>query len=77
MADADPPTSAEMDAALAAVVGRDSLRPAMDELPPGLEWLRRSQRVSSRRLHAATGWAPRVRAGTEGWRLVTAGLRAA
>jgi nucleoside-diphosphate-sugar epimerase len=77
VADADPPTSAEMDAALAAVVGRDSLRPAMDELPPGLEWLARSQRVSSRRLHAATGWTPRVRAGTDGWRLVTAGLRAA
>jgi nucleoside-diphosphate-sugar epimerase len=77
VADEDPPTSAEMDAALAAVVGRDSLRPAMDEVPPGLEALARSQRVSSRRLRAATGWVPRVRGGTDGWRLITAGLRAA
>ena len=29
--------------------------------------LARSQRVSSRRLREATGWAPRVRAATEGW----------
>ncbi len=77
VADEDPPTSAEIDAALAAVVGRDSLRPAMDEVPPAAEALARSQRVSSRRLRAATGWAPRVRGGTDGWRLITAGLRAA
>ena len=72
VADEDPPTSAEIDAALAAVVGRDSLRPAMDEVPPAAEALARSQRVSSRRLRAATGWAPRVRGGTDGWRLITA-----
>jgi nucleoside-diphosphate-sugar epimerase len=70
VADDDPPTRAEIDAALAAVVGRDALRPAVDEVPPGREPLARSQRVSSRRLREATGWAPRVRGGTDGWRLV-------
>ena len=67
VADADPPTRAEIDAALAAAVGRDSLRPAMDDIPPGLEPVARSQRVSSRRLHEASGWTPRVRGGTDGW----------
>jgi nucleoside-diphosphate-sugar epimerase len=67
VADAEPPTRAEIDAALAAVVGRAALRPALDELPPDVEPLARSQRVSSRRLRDATGWSPRVRAGTEGW----------
>jgi len=69
VADADPPTRAEIDAALAAVVGRDALRPPVDEVPPGLEPLSRSQRVCSRKLQQATGWTPRVRAGTDGWRL--------
>jgi hypothetical protein len=32
----------------------------------------RSQRVSSRRLREVTGWKPRVRGGTEGWRLIVA-----
>ena len=67
VADADPPTRAEIDAALAAAVGRDSLRPATDEIPPELEPVARSQRVSSRRLHEASGWMPRVRGGTDGW----------
>ena len=70
VADDDPPTRAEMDAALAAAVGRETLRPAMDDVPPGLEPVARSQRVSSRRLRQATGWAPRVRGGTDGWRLI-------
>jgi nucleoside-diphosphate-sugar epimerase len=65
LADENPPTRAEIDAALAAVVGRDGLRPAMDEVPPLFEPVARSQRVSSRRLREATGWMPRVRAGTE------------
>ena len=77
VADEDPPTSAEIDAALAAVVGRDHLRPAMDEVPPALEALARSQRVSSRRLRAATGWAPRVRARHRRLAPDHAGLRAA
>jgi UDP-glucose 4-epimerase len=71
VADANPPTRAEIDAALAAVVGRDALRPAIDDIPPDLEPVARSQRVSSRRLREASGWAPRVRAGTDGWRLLT------
>jgi nucleoside-diphosphate-sugar epimerase len=70
VADADPTTRAEIDAALAAAVGRPSLRPAFDEVPPELEMLARSQRVSTRKLRDATGWAPRVRAGTEGWALI-------
>jgi nucleoside-diphosphate-sugar epimerase len=69
VADADPPTRAEIDAALAAVVGRDALRAAVDQIPAELEPLSRSQRVCSRKLREATGWIPRVRAGTEGWRL--------
>ena len=77
MADEDPPTRAEIDAALAAAVGRDRLRPALDEVPPALEPLARSQRVSSRRLREATGWAPRVRGGTDGWRLIVAAALAA
>lgn len=69
--DEDPPTRAEIDAALAAAVGRDALRPALEDVPPDFEPLARSQRVSSRRLHEATGWRPRVRGGTDGWRLIT------
>jgi nucleoside-diphosphate-sugar epimerase len=77
VADADPPTRAEIDAALAGVVGRAALRPAVDEVPPELEPVARSQRVSSRRLREASGWTPRVRAGTDGWGLITERLRAA
>ena len=70
VADADPPTRGAVDAALAAVVGRDALRPALEEVPPGLEAMARSQRVSTRRLREASGWTPRVRAGLDGWRLI-------
>jgi nucleoside-diphosphate-sugar epimerase len=63
VADTDPPTNAEIDAALAAAVGVEALRPAAGQDGP----LARSQRVSSRRLREATGWAPRMRAGTETW----------
>jgi UDP-glucose 4-epimerase len=61
--DADPPTNAEIDAALGVAVGVDALRPrAPQDVPQA-----RSQRVSSRRLRDATGWAPRMRTGTEIW----------
>ena len=70
VADDDPPTRAEIDAAVAAVVGRDALRPPVDEVPSEMEPLSRSQRVRSRKLQEATGWTPRVRAGTDGWRLI-------
>jgi UDP-glucose 4-epimerase len=63
VADGDPPTNAEIDAAIAAAVGVEVLRPTAPQDGP----LARSQRVSSRRLREATGWAPRVRAGTESW----------
>jgi nucleoside-diphosphate-sugar epimerase len=63
VADVDPPTHAEIDAALAAAVGVEALRPRAPQSGP----LGRSQRVSSRRLRDASGWAPRLRAGTEIW----------
>jgi nucleoside-diphosphate-sugar epimerase len=70
--DAQPPTRGEIDAALAAAVGQPALRPALEEVPPALELYARSQRVSSERLRDATGWVARVRAGTDGWRLILA-----
>src|ERR687884_816186 len=57
VADADPPTNAEIDAALAAAVGVEALRPRAPQQGP----MARSQRVSSRRLRDASGWAPRMR----------------
>jgi len=69
VADADPATNAEIDAALAAAVGAEALRvvePSRDGP------LARSLRVSSRRLREASGWAPRLRAGTEIWARVGA-----
>ena len=63
VSDADPPTNAEIDAALAAAVDVAALRPRAPQDSP----LARSQRVSCRRLCEATGWAPRMRAGTEIW----------
>jgi nucleoside-diphosphate-sugar epimerase len=66
VADTEPSTNAQIDAALAAAVGVDALRPRTPQDGP----LARSQRVSNRRLREATGWAPRVRAGIEGWGLI-------
>ena len=43
--------------------GSQALRPRAPQDGP----LARSQRVSSRRLREASGWAPRMRAGTETW----------
>jgi nucleoside-diphosphate-sugar epimerase len=68
VADSDPATNAEIDAALAAAVGVDALQPK----PPQDGPLARSQRASNRRLREATGWAPRVRAATEAWSRITA-----
>jgi nucleoside-diphosphate-sugar epimerase len=45
VADDDPPTRAEIDAALAAVVGRGALRPPVDEVPSAMEPLSRSARA--------------------------------
>jgi UDP-glucose 4-epimerase len=61
--DMDPPTNAEIDAALAAALGVEALRAGTPREGP----LARSQRVSNRRLREASGWAPRLRAGTEIW----------
>jgi UDP-glucose 4-epimerase len=57
-----------LDAALAAAVGVEALRPRAPQDGP----LARSQRVSSRRLRELGGWAPRVRAGTESWGRIAA-----
>jgi UDP-glucose 4-epimerase len=63
VADTEPATNAEIDAALAAVVGVDALRPrAPQDVPQG-----RSLRLSNRRLREASGWAPSIRAGIDGW----------
>ncbi len=66
--DEDPPTNAEIDAALAAAVGVEALRTRAPQDGP----MARSQRVSSRRLREASGWEPRVRAGVEAWGRVAA-----
>jgi UDP-glucose 4-epimerase len=63
VADTDPATNGEIDAALAAAVGVKALRPGVPQEGP----LARSQRVSNRRLREASGWAPHVRAATESW----------
>ena len=63
VADADPATNAEIDAALAAAVAVEALRARVPQDGP----LARSLRVSSRRLREASGWAPRLRAATETW----------
>lgn len=68
VADTDPPTNAEIDAALAAAVGVEALRPPEPQDGP----LARSQRVSNRRLREASDWAPRMRAGTESWGRIVA-----
>jgi len=68
VADTEPPTNAEIDAALATAVGAESLRTRKPQDGP----LTRSQRVSSRRLREASGWRPRLRAGIEGWSRVAA-----
>jgi nucleoside-diphosphate-sugar epimerase len=68
VADDDPATNAEIDAALAAAVGVDALRPR----PPQDGPLARSQRVSNRRLRDASGWAPQMHAATESWSRIAA-----
>jgi UDP-glucose 4-epimerase len=68
VADTDPATNTEIDAALAAAVGVEALRPREPQDGP----LARSQRVSSRRLRDASGWAPSIRAATESWGRIAA-----
>jgi nucleoside-diphosphate-sugar epimerase len=68
VADDDPPTNGEIDAAVAAAAGVRALRPQAPQGGP----LARSQRVSNRRLREASDWAPHMRAGTEIWGRVAA-----
>ena len=66
--DTEPARNAEVDAALAAAVGVEALRPR----PPQDGPLARSQRVSNRRLRDSTGWEPSLRAATESWARIVA-----
>ena len=70
VADDEPPTRGEVSAALAAAVGRPHLQLATDAGVP--DPMGRSLRLSNRRLRAAGDWAPRVRAGLDGWSLIVA-----
>lgn len=70
VADTEPATNAEIDAALARAVGRAQLEPRATRQGP----LARSQRVSSRRLRDLSGWAPRLRAATDIWASVSASM---
>ena len=54
--------------ALAAAAGVEALRTRAPQDGP----LARSQRVSNRRLREASGWEPRMRAGTELWARIAA-----
>jgi nucleoside-diphosphate-sugar epimerase len=72
--DDDPPTRRDIESALAFAAGQRDLHV---DVVPELEPLSRSLRVSNRRLRAASGWAPRVRAGVEGWDLIAGERRAA
>jgi UDP-glucose 4-epimerase len=66
--DDEPPTRAEIDAALAAAVGRRALTPPATDGGP----LGRSQRLSNRRLRELGGWAPKLRGGIDGYMAVAA-----
>lgn len=68
--DDEPLPRAQSAAELAAAVGRERLCAPLAVLGPILppaRALRRSQRVSNRALHEATGWAPAVPSVREGW----------
>ena len=63
VADTDPPTRAEIDAALAAAVGRGALRPALDEVPRAVE----ADRALAARLKRASARGDRLGADGAGW----------
>jgi len=71
VADTDPATNAEIDAAVAAAVGVEA-PPARAPQEGARGPLARSQRVSNRRLREASGWAPSIRAATEIWGRIVA-----
>jgi 2-alkyl-3-oxoalkanoate reductase len=81
IAENEPPTTAEITAAMAAAVGRRrliALPPPVVRMTIGGEIagvMSRSQRVSNRRFGEATGWQPRVATG-DGWGLVAGGAKA-
>jgi nucleoside-diphosphate-sugar epimerase len=58
-----------------ALGGRPLPAPVAIDHPPAAEMMLRSQRVTSRRLREATGWAPRYPSPWEGWPAIFAQLR--
>jgi nucleoside-diphosphate-sugar epimerase len=75
--DDNPLRFREYMAAMTAAVGAPPLRRIpgfMGPLVMGATWsyLRRSQRISSRRLRQTVGWRPRVTDAREGWRAIAA-----
>jgi len=78
----EPPTTAEINAAMAKAVGRRRLRSLPDflvQLTTGREIMAvmsRSQRVSNRRFKDATGWSPRFSTTGGGWDRVAQAMAA-
>lgn len=78
----EPPTTAEVNAAMAKAVGRRRLRALPDvlvQMMTGREIMSvfsRSQRVSNRRFKDATGWSPRYSTTGGGWDRVAQAMAA-
>ncbi len=74
----EPPTTEEINRAMAQAVGRRHLRALPTLLTDRMVItgaMRRSQRVSNRRFRIATGWSPRLRSANGGWELVAGSAR--
>lgn len=78
----EPPTTAEINAAMAKAAGRRRLRSLPDflvQMTMGREIMSvfsRSQRVSNRRFKDATGWSPRYSTNSGGWDRVARAMAA-
>ena len=77
----DPPTTTEINAAMAQAVGRQRVRSLPEPLvrmtmgSDILDAMSRSQRVSNRRFKDASGWVPTNGTKSGGWALVAQALR--
>jgi nucleoside-diphosphate-sugar epimerase len=74
VADDEPLRRSEHAQVLARALGVAPVPPLDVEVPPPASMLVRSQRVSSERFRAATGWRPRHGSAREGWPAVVAAL---
>jgi len=76
----EPPTTAQLNRAMALAAGRQRLRSLPGWLLRAmmdaelLDAMSRSQRVSNRRFKEATGWAPEISTNAGGWNLVEKAL---